>query len=254
MTLLPKWPGWMPEPAEARRYVEDNGPGILVSALAHGLALLLILFWIRSAPHPAPERLRTVLVDIVRLGDETASPPAPRKSAVPQQQAYARRSTTAHSPQIGVRPSPPKPHDDFQNRLNALARLRAPETDLQALRGAGNTRAETASNDALPGSDSTYGLRDFVRAQILRRWNLDLSAPGGRSVVVTLHVVMKSNGVIAAAEIVDRHRYATDAAYRQIALSARNAALLSSPIVLPAGTYPAEIAMTLNLDPKDALR
>ncbi len=61
---------------------------------------------------------------------------------------------------------------------------------------------------------------------MLRRWNLDLGAPGGRAIIVALHVVMKANGTIATAEIVDKHRYATDAAYRQIALSARNAVLL----------------------------
>jgi hypothetical protein len=241
-------------PANARKYVDENGPGLLASGLAHGFALLLIVFWIVSTPHPSQEKLRTVMVDIVRLGDETASPPSPEKSAMPQQQAFAPRAATAHSPPVGVEPNQTKPPpDDFQNRLNALSKLRVPETDTQALRGAGESHTESTSNDAAPGGEATYSLRDYIRAQVLRRWNLDLSAPGGRAIVVALHIVMKSNGTISAAEILDKHRYATDSAYRRIAMSARNAVLLSSPISLPAGNYPAEIEMTLRLNPMDAL-
>ena len=254
MNALAKFLGLLPKRAETRKYVAENGPGILASGLAHGLALLLILFWFQSAPHTSPEKLRTVLVDIIHLGDETASPPSLQKSAMPQQRAYVRRATTAHSPDIGVLPnSKPVVRDDFLNRLNTLSKLRAPETDTQALHGQGENHAESTSNDAAPGNDATYSLRDYIRAQVLRRWNLDLGAPGGRAIIVALHVVMRSNGTIAAAEIVDKRRYATDAAYRQIAMSARNAVLLSSPISLPAGNYPAETEMTIHLDPRDAL-
>jgi hypothetical protein len=255
VNALAKFLGLLPERARTRKYVTENGPGILASGLAHGLALLLILFWFKSASHTSPEKLRTVLVDIVHLGDETASPPSPQKSAMPQQQAFAPRATTAHSPPVGVEPDKIKPPpDDLQNRLNALSKLRAPETDTQALHGAGESHAESTSNDAAPGSEATYGLRDYIRAQVMRRWNLDLSAPGGRAITVALHIVMKGNGTISIADVVDKHRYATDAAYRQIAMSARNAVLLSSPIQLPPGNYPAETEMTLLLSPRDALR
>src|SRR5215467_1196923 len=84
----------------------DNGPGIIASGTAHALALLLILFWFHAAPRTSPEKLRTVLVDIVHLGDETASPPSPQKSPTPQQQAFAHRAATAHSPDVGALPNP----------------------------------------------------------------------------------------------------------------------------------------------------
>jgi hypothetical protein len=77
---------------------------------------------------------------------------------------------------------------------------------------------------------------------------------GSRHIVIALRVTMKANGVIALAEIVDRRRYATDAVYRQVAMSARNAVILSSPIALPPGAYPATTEMTLSLDPRDAAR
>jgi hypothetical protein len=42
--------------------------------------------------------------------------------------------------------------------------------------------------------------------------------------------------------------------FRDIALSARNAVLLSSPVPLPAGNYPEKMDMVLNFNPRDALQ
>src|SRR5262249_11684494 len=168
---------WEREPAIAdvrRRYVVENGPGLLASALLHGLALLLVLVAVRTAVPPAREQLKTVLVDIIHLGAETSSPPAPRKSVVPQSQAFARRAATAHSPPVGVKPAKTPTKDDFQNRLNALAKLRAPETSTRALAGPGDTDTQENTSSDSPGGDATYSLRDYVRAQVMRRWNLDL--------------------------------------------------------------------------------
>lgn len=248
---------WEREPAIAdarRRYVVENGPGLLASSLLHGLALLLVLVLFRTAVPPARDQLKTVLVDIIHLGAETSAPPAPQKSVVPQSQAFARRAPTAHSPPVGVKPARIPTKDHFQNRLNALAKLRAPETSTRALAGPGDTDAQANTTNDSPGGDATYSLRDFVRAQVMRRWNLDLDLVGSRRMVVALRVTMKANGVIALAEVVDKRRYATDAVYRQIAMSARNAVVLSSPIALPPGSYPAITEMTLSLDPRDASR
>lgn len=239
---------------EYRRYLADNGPGFAVSALAHAIVLLLLLMHFKPIAPAEQEKLHSVLVDIVHLGDETTSPPSKQRAAMPQQEASARRAPTAHSPVETVQRNRPKPVDDLDNRLNALSKLHAPETDTQALTGPGQSRAESSSNDAAAGSDAAYALRDFVRSQVMRRWNLDLSLLGSRNWIVALRVVMKSNGTIREAEVVDKHRYATDAVFRQIAMSAKNAVLLSSPIALPAGSYPAETEMTLNLNPRDAMR
>jgi len=246
---------WGVEPAMVdarRRYVAENGPGIAVSGLLHGLALLLVFFVFKAAVHPTHDQLKTVLVDIIHLGAETSAPPAPQKSPVPQSQAFARRAPTAHSPPVGVKPTKTPTKDDFQNRLNSLSKLRAPETATRALVGPGDTDTEQNTTNDAPGGDAAYSLRDYVRAQVMRRWNLDLDLLGSQRIVVALHVTMKANGTIAVAEIVDKHRYATDAVYRQIAMSARNAVILSSPISLPPGNYPAMTEMTLKLDPRDA--
>ena len=56
-------------------------------------------------------------------------------------------------------------------------------------------------------------------------------------------------GVVLKAEIVDTAR-ADDPAYREVAVSARNAVLLSSPLSLPAGHYQGVMDMVLYLNPK----
>jgi hypothetical protein len=65
---------------------------------------------------------------------------------------------------------------------------------------------------------------------------------------------MRRDGRIESAEIVDKERYRTDAVFRDIALSARNAVLLSSPVPLPAGNYAEVMDMVLNFNPHDALQ
>ena len=65
--------------------------------------------------------------------------------------------------------------------------------------------------------------------------------------------VATKDGRVIFAKILDQQRYKTDAAWREVALSARNAVLLSSPFSLPAGHYKTVMDMTLRFDPKDAL-
>ena len=63
---------------------------------------------------------------------------------------------------------------------------------------------------------------------------LDLDSIEDQTVTVSIHVVLTPDGVIRKAEIVNDRD--TDAAYHSLAISARNAVILSSPIALPPGT------------------
>jgi hypothetical protein len=53
---------------------------------------------------------------------------------------------------------------------------------------------------------------------------------------------------------VETPRFRDDKAYRFIAISARNAALLSSPLKLPPGDYDPVMDMVLNFKPREVLR
>ena len=70
---------------------------------------------------------------------------------------------------------------------------------------------------------------------------------GGRIFVIPIRVVMKRDGTVVSAEVVEKH----DRLYRDIAISARNAVLLSSPILMPPGDFPATMHFTIILDPRD---
>lgn len=243
----------------ARRYAQENGAGLVGSVLLHGLLLILFLLIIsQRANHPgaaAPPRF--LPVDLVRLGDQTQSPPAPAKALVPQQRAshIPVPETTSPAPPEGTAPHKTReaPLDNFAAKLNALAHLKQTEKTLPALNNAEGSDEDATSDSAVPGDEAMYAVKDYIRAQVQRRWSVDFSLPGARSMSVTIHLQMKSDGRVLFAEIVDQHRYKTDAAWREVALSARNAVLLSSPFALPEGHYKPVMDMTLRFDPKDTL-
>ena len=108
-------------------------------------------------------------------------------------------------------------------------------------------------DDIVSGRQGPFRVKDYLRAQVERRWNLDLATLGNSDFSVPIHIEMTSAGVVLKAEIVDSAR-TTDPAYREVAVSARNAVLLSSPLSLPTGHYQGVMDMVLYLNPRDALR
>jgi hypothetical protein len=131
--------------------------------------------------------------------------------------------------------------DELETKLQALAELRQPDS-AQSI-----PRLLAANGDGASGRPGR-GLDDLIRAQVERRWNLDLATLGN-----TIRVEMTNAGVVLKAEIVDSAR-TTDPAYREVAVSARNAVLLSSPLSLPTGHYQGAMNMVLFLNPRDVLR
>ncbi|HEV2561872.1 MAG TPA: hypothetical protein VGT78_07000 [Rhizomicrobium sp.] len=219
---------------------------------ALGFALILLLVMKSQPQHPAT---RFLPVDIVQLGDETTAPPALQKSPVPEQRAAripVAQSSTPRPPKAVAPSGKAPPEDEVEAKLRGLAQLRQPDAAL-SLDNSANADADATSPGAAPG-DAAYSLRDYVRAQAERRWSLDLGAVGKRDLRIPIHIQMKRNGIVTMAEIVDKQRFRTDATYREIALSARNAVLLSSPFSLPEGHYRDVMDMVLMFDPKDTLR
>ncbi|HUO87632.1 MAG TPA: hypothetical protein VMU08_00545 [Rhizomicrobium sp.] len=237
-------------------FIEGDGRGLAGSLALHALfALIVLLVMLRSAVQPPIPPSRFVPVDVVRLGEETVSPPAPLKARIPQP-ITPRRSP--HEPASANRPegtsaTGTKPVDDLETRLRALARLKQPESNVKPLDTPAANEA-ASSNDAAPGAMAAYAVRDLIRAQVERKWNFNVTELGAGSFVVALRIVVLRNGTVAKAEILDRERYTRDALYRDVALSARNAVLLSSPLTLPNGAFGERIEVTLNLNPRDTLR
>jgi hypothetical protein len=233
--------------------LRDVGPGVACSLLLHllfGILLFYLLF--RPAAAPPQPQLRYLPVDLVRLTQQTASPRAPLRAEAPRMAMLRPARELPSTPRRPVSLSPerklPQP-DVLEVRLRALAKLRQPDSVLPHL---DNGASDEAAASAEPGADAGYRVRDFIRAQVERRWSLDLTR--ARDVVILLHVVLQRDGNVDRAEIIDRARFASDPAWRAVALSARNAVLLSSPLNFPAGYPHRRTDLVLALNPKDALR
>lgn len=227
----------------------------LGSAALHGFLLLFVLLLAWMGPHrQSKPEFHIIPVDMVQLGEETASPAQPLKALVPQEKA-APHPKYNPVPQ-GVAPKKTKPlPDDLESKLRTLSKLRQPPmvTPLENDEtGASNVSAE--SNGAARGPRAAYSLRDYIRAQVERRWSLDLEKLAGSDVAIPIRIEITSKGIVNKAEIVEAARARRDRAYRDVAISARNAVLLSSPIALPAGDYEPVMEVTLLLNPKDTLR
>lgn len=244
-------------PAANGNYVRENGSGLAGSVALHVLAALVVLLWLSRTETLQPQTVTRIFpVDVVRLGDQTMSPPQQQKSPIPRQRS-ARipvLESTSPKPPVGVAPKKaPAPVDELQAKLRSLARLRQPETALAPLDNSPNSDTDSTSDDAVSGDRALYSVRDFIRAAVVRRWNLNLSMLGTHDYKVRVHVQMTRKGVVTLAEVIDQQRFRTDATYREIALSARNAVLLSSPFALPPGDYHDGMDMILSLNPRDTL-
>jgi len=153
-------------------------------------------------------------------------------------------------------PGDPSP-DDLGARLSRLAKLQQPDTPIPSsprrpLDGSGLSNLSATSVDAAAARDATYGVKDFIRAQVERRWHVDNRTLAGADAVVAIHIMLNRDGSVSRAEIVDNPRRHSDSAYRELALSARNAVLLSSPLAVPPGQFERAKDMVLNLDAREA--
>jgi hypothetical protein len=148
---------------------------------------------------------------------------------------------------IGIRPhAAPPPPDALEARIAAMANLQEAASPMPAPDNDG-------SEGGLGNGGGGYALADFVRSEILRRWWPALESQAARGLPVALTLKMTRAGVISNVQIVDQQRFNNDKLFRNMALSARNAAILASPIPLPPGKYDAVMTIAITLDPKAVL-
>ncbi|HEY3638557.1 MAG TPA: hypothetical protein VGK90_10435 [Rhizomicrobium sp.] len=237
-----------------RAGLREITPGLIFSLLLHALAAILIIYLItHSLRHPENSLIRFLPVDLVPPAERTTSAPQSAKALSPHESISRPAHKVPSSPHRTISLSPSRNlaiQDPLEVRLKQLAKLRQPESSVPHLDNGASDDIPTANN-APSGTVAGYRVTDFLRAQVERRWNLDLRH--ARNIVILVHVKVARDGNVTSAEIVDRARYANDATWRAIALSARNAVLLSSPLNLPAGHPPDPIDVTLVLNSKDAM-
>ena len=217
----------------------ENRAGLTGSVLLHLLFLAIALWWGITHPVNRQAPIKPMLVDLVARPVEVPGPSGGTHAIV--------RAPVPAAPKTeGVKPKAiTPPPDEMESRIAKMAQLAAPDTALPSPdNGAGYGE----------GNGGGYALADFVRAQILRRWWPQLDSDAKRGTPVALRLKLSRAGVISDIEIVDQVRYANDKLFRGMAISARNAAELASPIALPPGHYDAVMNIAITLDPKAVLR
>ena len=240
-------------------------PGV-VGSLALHIAVLGLLLYQVGVP---PVLLSLIPVEVVQLAEQTTSqspqntpaasstagasqklasvaPPRAAPSPPRPQPAPAAPAAPPSAEQPAPDALPPTPQDALQSQLDALAKLRMPNSS--------GTASQPSGNSGPLGAQTGYRVEDLIRAQVQRRWNLRLDELGERDLIVTIHIVLEPDGTVAMAEIVETPRSRSDNIYRSIAISARNAVLLSSPLTLPRGMTAEMLDMMVSFNTRDSLR
>lgn len=214
--------------------------------------------------------------------DSPASPPVSAPASPPAPVAAAQRALAAAMTRprdaAPARQRDPKaktgtpldsrraatPADPLAARLQQLARLKStalpqPPTASAAPAGgsAGTTAAAAgmgAGNNGAPSSRATTGVRDFLRAQVIRHWNLRTQPSQSADWTVSIHLQLRRDGSVVLAEIVDPARYRLNRPYFEFALSARNAVLLAAPLAIPPGQYDLVSDVVLPFSARDVLQ
>lgn len=271
--------------SDARGFRDTIGRGLGCSALLH---LLIALLFAIGLPVQAPPPVEVpVSVEFAPFDQEVTSagrqekgrgqpekppPDAPEPQPLKRDPAAEAKPQPQNSqPDLSKRELPkrtplaegktprkaPPVHDDIETLLRVVEnRHRETATPAGRSRKSGPVLSEPAGTDhnAGQGQEGRRAVKDFIRAQIERHWEFDLRDLGATELVISLHLELTADGSVRRADVIDDPRYGSDAHYRSIAISARNAALASSPLHLPPGTYDAVKDITVTLDPRTALR
>lgn len=234
--------------------------GWVCSALLHGAIALILAFFL---PHlmpgtPASDEPPSFAVELA-AGDIGPATGGPNLAEHPDEKAPDAPEASPQPPEPV--PPPAKPAANPVHRPEAVVkpprRPRHPAPTPPAVAPRNGAAATTRTITPGPGGGGQLGafnVKDFLRAQIERHWNFDLSSLGASDVVVTIRLSLDPDGSVKNAEIVDDPRYTTNPVFHDIADSARRAVLVSSPLQLPPGTYDTVHDVTLSFDAKEAMR
>ena len=217
------------------------------SAALHGLLLLLVFLAMPPGTLGSQRDLLSIPIE-VSVGEDIRPAKAEQAAAVVQP---ASQSTPSNAAVSGESPSANGPHDALDAKLAALAQLREPDAATKT-EGSGAGMTSMLANDEATAGEIAAA-KDLIRVQVVRRWNLDLKSLGNSDASVPIHVEIGNDGRVIKAELIDTPRSA-DPAYQEIALSARNAVLMSSPFALPPGHYRGVMDLVIDLNPRDTLR
>jgi hypothetical protein len=226
-----------------RQYVEGRGEGrsfeqvlgFASSAALHALALILVLFPLSPGVQGSHGTLDLVPVEVEVAGEHSHAQTGEATEPLPSASVANGTEST----------------DTLETKLQALAKLRQPDSNQPSSQQRRAKSMRLMSDDAAPGHLSA--VRDFIRDQVERHWSLDLASVGQEEFSIPIRIEITGSGTVLKAELIDTPRSA-DPVYHDVASSARNAVLSASPLMLPAGHYQDVMELILHLDPRETLR
>ena len=221
---------------------DDRWISVALSVGLHGIIVLWVIFAAQSGIATSRHGLQLVPID-VEIGPATKpQPPRQRQCETCAPMRHWGKRRLSEFPRRRRNPG-------WRHSREARGAGEAPAEDNKS-----GLPPQQATNDVpTPGCLTVSAAKDFIRAEVERRWNFDLKKFGDGGYSVPIHVRITSAGTVLSAEILD-NEHSADPIYREIALSARSAVLLSSPFALPAGHYQDVMDMVLDLDPRETLR
>lgn len=218
----------------------ETRTGLLGSLALHLLAALLLLFLaprMIKAPRPVDSVLPVEIVELAPPAASSGDVALPRPA--PPREAPARPRTLPHLPE--------QPRADVPKAETPPAPPDAPPS----IAGLNTSLAPAGQGAAGAGARprGMFDVKDLIREQIERHWVFDRNKLPQGDRTVLLRVRINRDGTVADAEILDDPQHGLDPAYQTLARSARNAALLASPLAIPAERYQEIKEVTLRMNP-----
>lgn len=240
-----------------RSLLRRDGAGLSASFLLHVLALFAVFFFAHRALQE--QRVTEPFIPVSLVAQSEGPEPEPKQQkaagAISKTPVILPRAPVVHRTPSATAPNrTTAPVDALEMQLRALSKLRQPNTDTRLQGEAGTSDYAQNGNDDESGGQGAYTTRDIIRAQVLRRWSLDRTRLGNRDFDIRIHVLLKRDGTVVEADVVDMQRFKTDSVFRWIAISARNAVILSSPLTLPPDAVGSNLELTLRLNPRDSMQ
>ncbi len=154
------------------------------------------------------------------------------------------------------RPAPKPPDFNVDSVLKNLSKLKPQETsaeppqDKPVKTAARQTGAQAPLSLQLTASDE-----DALRAQIRRCWTVPDLMKDAQNMTADLDITINPDRTVAAVQVVDQSRMASEPAYRAFAMSAVRALRVPACAVLdlPPEKYQTWHSMTFHFDPKEML-
>jgi hypothetical protein len=225
------------------------GAGLGASLLLHGLVILAMVF-LRLEADPLP-RDHFLTVDVVEALPAVA-PSADLGKAEPADTAGAKADTPGKETATAPKRAPLSANELLVAAVEAHTKA---EQSASAPHKAGPDLALKGGGTAAQsyGAFGNTSLKDFIRAQVERRWYIT-STELDEHLVMSLRLAITPDGTVTKAEVVRDPRYSQNQRYEALAQAARSAAYLSSPLQLPPGTPAEMMDMVLEIDTRDAVR